>query len=156
MWSIPTRPYPEAHFAVYPPDLIETPIKAGCPECICRKCRTPRLKVYKRHVSFHSGSGKAGNKPKGKYANQPQSESGSYDIRMGPRVRKEMIGYKDCGCDVGFEPGVVLDPFMGAGTTALVALKLGRHFVGIELNTDYIELAYRRIEEYLEQFLRAA
>ena len=41
--------------------------------------------------------------------------------------------------------GVVLDPFMGAGTTALVALKLNRKFLGIELNASYIEMANRRI-----------
>lgn len=68
------RPFRGEHFAVYPPALIETPIKAGC--------------------------------PKG---------------------------------------GVVLDPFMGSGTTALVARQLGRNFVGIELNPDYVRLARRRL-----------
>ena len=43
--------------------------------------------------------------------------------------------------------GVVLDPFMGAGTTAIVALREGRHFVGVELNPSYIEMAWRRIEQ---------
>jgi site-specific DNA-methyltransferase (adenine-specific) len=46
------------------------------------------------------------------------------------------------GCPKG---GVVLDPFMGSGTTALVARRLGRNFVGIELNPDYIRLARRRL-----------
>ena len=41
--------------------------------------------------------------------------------------------------------GVVLDPFSGAGTTALVALRAGRDFVGIELNPAYIELACARL-----------
>jgi len=40
---------------------------------------------------------------------------------------------------------------MGAGTTALVALKLGRKFVGIELNPKYVEMANKRIKPYLEQ-----
>jgi len=40
----------------------------------------------------------------------------------------------------------VLDPFAGSGTTGLVAGKLGREFVGIELNPDYIRLANERIE----------
>ncbi len=43
------------------------------------------------------------------------------------------------------EGGVVLDPFMGAGTTALVARRLGRRSIGIELNADYCELAARRL-----------
>jgi DNA modification methylase len=41
--------------------------------------------------------------------------------------------------------GIVLDPFMGAGTTGLVAKQLGRHYIGIELNSDYIKLAQERI-----------
>jgi DNA modification methylase len=48
------------------------------------------------------------------------------------------------GCPEG---GVVLDPFSGAGTTGIVAAQLGRQYVGIELNPEYIELAYRRFEE---------
>lgn len=43
---------------------------------------------------------------------------------------------------------LVLDPFMGAGTTALVALKEGRQFLGIELNPEYVEIAERRILPY--------
>lgn len=46
------------------------------------------------------------------------------------------------GCPEG---GVVLDPFMGSGTTGIVANKLGRHYVGIELNPEYVEMARRRI-----------
>lgn len=51
------------------------------------------------------------------------------------------------GCPSG---GVVLDPFMGAGTTALVAKKNGCNFIGCELNPEYIEIANKRIaQEYL-------
>jgi site-specific DNA-methyltransferase (adenine-specific) len=46
----------------------------------------------------------------------------------------------------GSRPGdLVLDPFLGSGTTALVAQRLGRRFVGIELNPDYIAMARRRL-----------
>ena len=48
------------------------------------------------------------------------------------------------GCPEG---GIVFDPFMGAGTTAIVCGLLGRNFVGIELNPEYIEIAKRRIQE---------
>lgn len=48
------------------------------------------------------------------------------------------------GCPDG---GTVLDPFMGAGTTALAALQLNRSFVGIELNPEYRTLAFNRIAE---------
>jgi len=43
--------------------------------------------------------------------------------------------------------GIVLDPFMGSGTTAVVARRLGRHFLGIELAPEYVALARRRIAE---------
>ena len=46
------------------------------------------------------------------------------------------------GCPEG---GVILDPFMGSGTTGIVANKLGRHYIGIELNPEYVEMAERRI-----------
>lgn len=47
------------------------------------------------------------------------------------------------GCPEG---GVVLDPFMGAGTTGMVAKRYNRNYVGIELNTEYIDIANKRIE----------
>jgi DNA modification methylase len=46
------------------------------------------------------------------------------------------------------EPGdVVLDPFLGSGTVAEVAIKQGRNFLGIELNPDYTAIARRRISQ---------
>jgi len=50
-----------------------------------------------------------------------------------------------CDCDAGSEPGLVLDPFMGSGTTAVAAERLGRNWLGIELNPDYVALAEERI-----------
>jgi DNA modification methylase len=75
VWTVATQPYSEAHFATFPPALIEPCILAGCP--------------------------------------------------------------KD---------GLVLDPFMGAGTTALVAKQHGRHYIGCDLNPAYVEMATLRVE----------
>jgi site-specific DNA-methyltransferase (adenine-specific) len=58
----------------------------------------------------------------------------------------------DCikaGCPEG---GVVLDPFMGSGTTAAVARKLNRNYVGFELNPDYIGIAERKLRNELGMF----
>jgi DNA modification methylase len=74
VWTVPTAPFGEAHFATFPPDLIEPCILAGC--------------------------------PKG---------------------------------------GTVLDPFGGAGTTGLVADRLGRNAILIELNPEYAAMAERRL-----------
>jgi DNA modification methylase len=41
--------------------------------------------------------------------------------------------------------GVVFDPFMDAGTTAIVARELGRNYIGIELNEEYVKLAEERL-----------
>jgi DNA modification methylase len=43
--------------------------------------------------------------------------------------------------------GTVLDPFMGSGTTALVARRLGRNSIGIELNPKYADLCARRLQQ---------
>jgi DNA modification methylase len=47
--------------------------------------------------------------------------------------------------------GIVLDPFMGSGTTAVVAKRLGRNWIGIELNPKYIEIAQKRIKSTFRQ-----
>jgi DNA modification methylase len=74
VWTVTTHPYKHAHFATFPPDLIEPCILAGCPE-----------------------------------------------------------------------GGTVLDPFGGAGTTGLVADRMGRDAILIELNPEYAEMARKRI-----------
>lgn len=59
----------------------------------------------------------------------------------------------DCikaGCPLG---GIVLDPFMGSGTTAIVAKKLGRNYIGFELNEEYIEMAEKRLYDEIGMFL---
>ena len=52
---------------------------------------------------------------------------------------------RGCRCAAGLVPGVVLDPFMGSGTTAVVARRLGRSFVGIELSDRFRHIAERRL-----------
>jgi DNA modification methylase len=52
------------------------------------------------------------------------------------------------GCPEG---GIVLDPFMGAGTTAVVCANLGRNYIGIELNPEYIHIANERIKQATRQ-----
>jgi hypothetical protein len=50
-----------------------------------------------------------------------------------------------CGCRAPFVPGIVLDPFLGSGTVGVAARRLGRDWLGIELNRDYVLLAARRL-----------
>ena len=50
------------------------------------------------------------------------------------------------------ENGIVLDPFMGSGTTAIVARSLNRNYLGVELNPEYIKIAHKRLEKHLGMF----
>lgn len=60
---------------------------------------------------------------------------------------------------ISWQDGVVLDPFMGSGTTGVACAKMGRKFIGIELDEGYFDIACRRIEEAYkspDMFIEAA
>jgi tRNA G10 N-methylase Trm11 len=63
--------------------------------------------------------------------------------------KRETLGWEAaCGCGTSARrPGFVLDPFSGAGTTALCAARLGHGAVGIDLSTDYLEMAAQRLRD---------
>jgi hypothetical protein len=126
VWKIATQPHKDAHFAIFPDKLVIPMIKAGCPTKVCPECGFIREQITDKEVTFTSGSGKSGNQPRGKYEGATQTTSGTYDIRMGPQVTHRTTGYTSCDCDAGWNPGVVLDPFAGSGTTMKVAKTLGR------------------------------
>ena len=65
----------------------------------------------------------------------------------GRQSKKLLKGHVKCNCNAPFSPGIVLDPFLGSGTVPLVAKRLGMDFVGIELNPEYVEMAWKRLEE---------
>ena len=142
VWTIATRPYSGAHYAVFPPDLIRPMIQAGTSErgC-CPQCGAPWERVVERERTFESGSGKAGNLPLGKNGPGLQGGGETVDIRRGPVVHATTIGWRPtCDCDAGEPvPCTVLDPFAGSGTTALVALEQRRRAVLIELSAQYAE-----------------
>jgi DNA modification methylase len=147
VWTVAVEAFPEAHFAVFPTRLVEPCILAGTSEhgC-CSRCGAPWTRIVKRSLAFQSGSGRAGNIPEGKYSGSAQAESGDYDIRLGPVVTTATIGWEpSCTCKAEVAPCTVLDPFNGAGTTGLVALRLARNYLGIELNAEYVAMSERRV-----------
>jgi hypothetical protein len=139
VWTIPTKPFPEAHFAVYPEKLIEPMIQAGCPRYVCKECGKARVKILDRSEKVNA-----------QWGERKSNTQGFRDKREMPQkviknVNVKEIGYTDCGCNVGFEGGIVLDPFSGAGTTAVVAKKQGKSYLGIDLKQEYIDMANKRI-----------
>jgi DNA modification methylase len=54
-------------------------------------------------------------------------------------TKRKMAGWEKCSCDAPFEPGVVLDPFMGTGTTLEVASRMGRSAIGVDLDTSRVK-----------------
>jgi DNA modification methylase len=63
---------------------------------------------------------------------------------------KLIVDMIKAGCPEG---GLVLDPFMGAGTAAVVSRKLNRNYIGFELNPEYIKIADKRLYNELGMFL---
>jgi len=147
VWTVTTKPYSGAHFAVMPPDLVEPCILAGCPEQCCPVCGAGYKRITAKQKRFESGSGRSGNAIEGKQDLAASDTNSTPDIRMGPVVSVQTLGWAPaCDCAAsGTMPGTVLDPFAGSGTTLAVAAELGRSGIGCELNPEYIELAEQRI-----------
>lgn len=143
VWRVNTKPYKGAHFAVFPEDLIETPIKAGCPQFICNKCGLPIKKEIKTQTI---GKHNHDNAKKFILAPTPNDKREFKSGRAGDTIILDTY-WSDCGCGAGFHPGVVLDPFMGSGTTASVAKRLGRSYIGFELNPEYMDLISERLRK---------
>lgn len=149
VWTITTKPFTEAHFATFPPELPEACIRAGTSaRGVCPKCGAPWKRMTETDRSFQSGSGRAGNLPDGKNGKNLQGGGQTLDIRRGPVTQSKTVGWEaSCDCPLNEpKPANVFDPFNGAGTTGLVSCRLGRNYMGIELNPIYAEMSRRRIE----------
>ncbi len=144
VWSINPGKYPGAHFATFPPALVEPCVKAGTSQdgC-CSECAAPRDRVVKLNPEYAKAV------PDG----WDHAETGVKSMAAGghPYALPEKnitVGWAaSCECVADVAPCTVLDPFMGSGTTGIVALKLGRRTVGIELSPEYAdEHAWPRLQ----------
>lgn len=139
VWTVATQPYPGAHFATMPPKLAEPCILAGTSERgQCPACRTPWVRVVEREPMVIRNGPKAG----GYGSRTTDSLSGT--MVEPPSTRT--VGWEpSCACGLDPIPDVVIDPFGGSGTTGMVADRLGRNSILIELNPTYAADARRRI-----------
>lgn len=142
VWAIATVPSSLRHYAAFPETLVEPCIKAGTSERgVCAECGAPWVRVverklYPRHdteladlATDHDGANR------GKHAKPTQVTTKGWQ--------------PSCSCGAETIPATVLDPFAGSGTVGLVAKKLGRRYVLIDVSGEYCEMARRRIGEWL-------
>ena len=153
VWTIATKPFSAAHFATFPPALIEPCILAGTSEkgC-CAECGAPLVRVVERKrppVDRYTNSSKPDDiKPCGGGGGMGQKLQNFYNENPA-----KTTGWKPtCKCNADKMPCTVLDIFGGAMTSAIVAYKHGRKFTMIELSKKYIdEIGIPRIENETKQ-----
>jgi DNA modification methylase len=152
VWSIATTPYADAHFATFPIELPSLCIRAGSSEFgQCMTCGAPRLRVVDLVGGCTTGR-TPDNIQKSLDAGQlngGRPNATGRSLNADDFARHVTTG-SEPSCDCGDErtkPQLVLDPFMGSGTTAEAAISLGRKFVGYELNPEYHRLIVERTRQ---------
>lgn len=147
VWDdIPPAAYPDAHFATFAVEEPERCILASCPAEICVKCGKARRWVVKRKGPTTTEINQERPALSGRAHQEGIGQNLDY---RGPHTQtaqsNETLGWTDCGCGTGFESGLVLDPFIGTGTTAIAARKLGRRCIGIDASEEYLQQAVTRL-----------
>lgn len=142
VWTIATKPYSEAHFATYPVDLVEPCIKAGTSaHGCCEACGAPWVRVVERDVL--PPPDRINNNA---FKHDAMTTHGEGAATLRNIVVRDTLGWEpSCSCGAPVVPCTVLDPFNGSGTTGVAAIGLGRNYIGIDLNPDYLAMADRRL-----------
>lgn len=158
VWTIATEPLrvPEElgidHFAAFPMEFPRRIITGWSPRGVCTACGEGRQPVSKRDpidprylASNKRGDGRGHVELRG----VSQSSILRTGLQAGQSPPTRITGYA-CACPeptAPTTPGVVLDPFGGTGTTALVAEALGRHGISNDMSADYCRLARWRTSD---------
>lgn len=137
------------HFAAFPPRLVERMIKLGSSErgC-CSDCGAPWERVVERSggstgESWHDHEGRLTQGQRGGTSREGWA-NGDYN--------RQTIGWRaTCDHDADTVPSIVLDPFMGSGTTAIAAEHLGRHWLGCDLSESYCRVIMARVQRERDQ-----
>jgi hypothetical protein len=137
--NVPTAPYSGAHYATFPPNLIAPLIRATCPRWACPVCGQGWAPVVEQHN--HNDTTVDGRPAKGNH----RADVGQAKMASGERTRliSNTTGHRPT-CDHPHTqeeavPGIVFDPFVGSGTTVMVAQELLRRGVGIDISRPYLD-----------------
>jgi DNA modification methylase len=137
VWRFCTSKLKEKHFAPFPEELVQQTLDPCCPDRVCRICGEP-VRYQRKHDTIYTRD------PQDTKYDEENAEVGcSPDHAVSVDYGEEEIF---CGCETPiYEPGIILDPFFGSGTTGLVALQNNRRFIGIDIKQEYIDLADKRL-----------
>jgi DNA modification methylase len=142
-WLLGPDPYPEAHFAVMPREVARRCILAGSSaRGVCPECGAPWGRAVERDGDVPMTD---------RHRNLAAAATNGVRLTQGGGATRSKLGAgagwrPTCTHAAEPVPATVLDPFLGAGTTALVASGCGRRWVGIELSETYAhDLAQNRI-----------
>ena len=141
VWKITTKSYSGAHYATFPPDLIEPCILAGTSEHgVCPRCGAPWERIIEKRPTNKKQKTASGwqTGPGSHPSIHPDGREKEYVYN--PVMKSMTIGWQPT-CECGIEetvPATVLDPFVGSGTTCMVARKHGRHAIGLDLSFEYL------------------
>jgi DNA modification methylase len=151
VWTISSQPFKGAHFATFPPTLAETCILAGTsPQC-CEYCLAPFVRILgEPEPTGGEGSGNKERKDRADYGGAGDTGSHqAFGVPWQPSISRTLGWRPSCEHDTakGSARATVLDLFAGAGTTALVAERLGRDSVAVELNPEYAQIIRDRVTD---------
>lgn len=164
VWTITSQPYKKAHFATFPEELPRLCILAGTSaKGCCAVCGKAYVRIIARRLTgkVRAVAATMGGDEQGQYSGtavKSYDGTGAQDasavkqrILKNLRERRTIGWQRKCRCEPAetkrIVPCVVLDLFNGSGTTGAVAVDLGRDYIGIELNPEYIALAHERIRK---------
>lgn len=146
---INTVPSGEDHYAAYPPKLIEPMIKASTSEHgVCSECGSQYIRVVEKERSPIVDT----TSPKDVAREAMGLQGSKTGLQQAGWRKRSLATSKTVGwqpsCNCGHEnvvPATVFDPFLGSGTTSIVAKNLGRRAVGLDLSYEYCQMARRRM-----------
>lgn len=157
VWAISPKPFTEAHFATFPPDLVVPCIKAGTSEKgVCAVCGAQWRRVVEKEplpedvkADFEAARQRTAEehgRDDGFTTRRPNFQRG-----RGATTWEPMCDH----ADAEIVPATVMDCFSGAGTVGAVAAELHRRYAGVEINSGYVEIAKRRIASVAPLFTEA-